>query len=471
MIVLMMVMAILTFVMFSVYDTQNVIVQRVRSQTAVDSAAMTAARWQVTTLNAIGEINLVKVATAVIQPGEFPSLQTDASYPNKSFQYIYNALDQMQARILMTAPLLGVLYAQQAAKLNGMHAVPAFAQSFNDLADFMSLNPNLYPPLSNGQLIGNTSYDYRQDMVTMLRDISSNGVAVLPAALVIDIRAMPPLPATLVNGINSTTPFRLLQMGIDLAPNRYIMTNSNLSASQTNALRQEVDAELAGTGRRGNSGRSATRNPNWPVRTTTNRYDYTLPIFDPRLINRVEYVALNLAIYRGAYNGLTLWQVGDDIWQSWTTSERQTQQQLLGGVHADGRTLNGTFKPQFNYKGADSVWLTEANVNYIMSPANVYNARQGQWTRRPENLSQVSWIPGSERAELQSAFADLDNPAAIFACAAAKPFGQLVNDTSSPPQLYGVVLPVFDNVRLIPIMFSSGSTNFISSSTGGIIAH
>ena len=51
---------ILTLAIFLLLDISNVIRAKVKSQNAVDAAALTGANWQRHTLNLIGELNLVK---------------------------------------------------------------------------------------------------------------------------------------------------------------------------------------------------------------------------------------------------------------------------------------------------------------------------------------------------------------------------------------------------------------------------
>nr|HPN84897.1 Tad domain-containing protein [Victivallales bacterium] len=49
-----------------IFDLSSVIKTKLRSQTAVDAAALTGAKWQAYSLNAIGELNLVQVCTVIV---------------------------------------------------------------------------------------------------------------------------------------------------------------------------------------------------------------------------------------------------------------------------------------------------------------------------------------------------------------------------------------------------------------------
>ncbi|MCX6910100.1 MAG: pilus assembly protein TadG-related protein [Verrucomicrobia bacterium] len=177
---MMMMMIILTFVAFSVYDTQHTVVQRVRSQNSSDAAALMGARWQLSSLNAIGEINLMKITTEIVTSGPPPF---SGAVSVDQYQALFNALDKLQARIYFTGPMLGVLYAQQAAKLNGMHAVGAYATMFNDLAQFIEDHigdPHYVDNPWFRFFDANERLQLLTDYVALCRQIADQGVAALP---------------------------------------------------------------------------------------------------------------------------------------------------------------------------------------------------------------------------------------------------------------------------------------------------
>jgi len=447
---MMMIMIILTFVAFSVYDTQHVVVQRVRSQNSSDSAALMGARWQLSSLNAIGEINLMKITTQIVTEGPSPFGNTE-SQP-AMWQPLYSALDKLQARIYLTGPMLGVLYAQQAAKLNGMHAVTSYANTFYDLAQFIEAHIGDYPQYVYNPWLQFFDANERQqllmDYAALCREIGDQGVAALPANAwgddgdldwsnatpyaqqFLGNRAFygaiagrdwcflkplvwPPIytdwtfwgPVTASVGLD---PFRFLNLR--LSP----QSDASFSAATRDSLNSYIQAALASRG--------LEQNPNWPDFTTTNWPQFQHPEFPE------SYVSLNWAVYNSG----------------WRTEWDPT---LVAHL------LTRDVKPQFNYssQNADSVWVSQASANVTMAVPN------------PD---QTSWTAAGRQTELSQALNNLSalrgansvSGRGIVASAAARTFGQI--DATTPPTQYPVVLPVFSNVRLIPLVFSSSGGDF-----------
>jgi hypothetical protein len=433
---LMMVLAILTFVMFSVYDVQQVAVQRVRSQNGSDAAALAGARWQVATLNAIGEINLLKVTTAAI---DMPPDPYAPGVPFDQWRQLYADLDELQDRIKVTGTLLGVLYAQQAAKLNGMHAVEEFAEMFRDAMTYISTHPMDYPAY------------YQQEVVPLLQEIVNQGVAALPAGSLGDpgsvdfsgatgwarylvdrrfysavgsrdwcfLRPLLFAPYTdclsfwgIIGPGAPPDPLAFLPLWIHLQDNAVSVLGP------ANAVVQRLIDD-----------RGQNRNPNayWPPPnppdTNFPQFYFPDPPYDP------YYVPLQLYVYGSRWN----WGANDD--------------------NLTDILLRSPFKPQFKYNGADSVWMVQGVANMVMAP---------------DDPSRISWTAEGQQAGLGAAFARLgsikqqagETGHGIVGSAAAKPFGQIAGDPPSPPNAVPVVLPLFDTVRLIPIAFSSATGQF-----------
>ena len=62
---------ILLLAIFSLFDIQNLIRGKVKSQSAVDAAAIAGANWQRHTLNLVGELNMIKATTLLIDESIF----------------------------------------------------------------------------------------------------------------------------------------------------------------------------------------------------------------------------------------------------------------------------------------------------------------------------------------------------------------------------------------------------------------
>ncbi|MCX6899013.1 MAG: pilus assembly protein TadG-related protein [Verrucomicrobia bacterium] len=489
---MMMIMIILTFVAFSVYDTQHVVVQRVRAQNSSDSAALTGARWQVSSLNAIGEINLMKVTTQIVTEGPLPFGNTLSGFnPNQQgyYQPLFSALDKLQAKIALTGPMMGVLYAEQAAKLNGMHAIPAYATIFSDIAQFVQQNAG-NPNILNDRWLwwpvfdpnNPTDMQERQelltDFATLCQEIADQGVAALPniwgnadnvgnlldwsqatpyAQQYLANRAfygaiagqdwcfLKPLlwiytdwtfwgPVTLRTDGYGLSPFAFLNL--ELMPQRDTYMGRLVGSVDTTAL-----GNLTTAIQNQLSNRGLAVNPNWPGGDNWPVYGFhdtnNLPRFDNS--TAPAYVPLNWAVYRSGWNA------------QWDATVM-------------GQLLVGTVKPQFNYsyQNADSVWISQAAASVTMAVPN-YGSGNLNWM--PNKLPSPN-NNTDPRQELQGALGNLwslrnANTTAgggIVASAAARSFGSI--DDSTPPTQCPVVLPVFTDVRLIPLAVSSGGGSF-----------
>ncbi len=487
---MLMMMVILTFVAFSVYDTQHVAVQRVRTQIASDSAALTGARWQLSCLNAIGELNLMKVTMEIVSTGLPPEIGM-SQYDYPQYPTLFSTLDKLQAKIAITGPMMGVFYAEQAAKLNGMHAVPFIAETFQSFAQFIEDNagnpnafndepwllPPVYDPTNPADM--QERQQLLQDYATLMREIATQGMPVLPNFFPADLvnamdwtqastyaREYLPNPAFyaaiagrdwcflkqllavysdwpfwgpvyLQNGIS---PFLVLSLQLQPRRDPYMgMRPDQLSAADIAALNAQsalIDNQLIGRG--------LTMNPNWPGRVNWPLYgDYgdgstmtnaaqPMPRFDqPGVSLPGPYVTLNWAEYKNGWN--TKWDAA-----------------------AVGLYLNGGIKNEYNYAGqyADSVW-------YGFSAASI--------TMAVPNYSQTSWTAPAQSDQLSQDLRNLwqrrtvtataGESSGIQASAYAKAFGYIDSGTGAmPPPECPVVLPVFTDVRLIPSIVSSGSS-------------
>lgn len=113
-----MAVVILLFAALWVADVHRIISVKDRSQNAGDAAALAGARWQASSLNLMGELNLMHAL----------ALATGNS----------NAVDVItntQLRLCFTGPMTGVAAAQQGAKLNGMYVNDEYTAFVRDHAD------------------------------------------------------------------------------------------------------------------------------------------------------------------------------------------------------------------------------------------------------------------------------------------------------------------------------------------------
>jgi len=101
---------ILAFFVLLNVDLHRVIQRRNQTQNAGDAAAIATARWQASTLNLIGELNLLHVLALAVQPE-----------PDRT---AVDAITNMQARLCFTGPLAAFYAAQVAAKNNRIYVDP-----------------------------------------------------------------------------------------------------------------------------------------------------------------------------------------------------------------------------------------------------------------------------------------------------------------------------------------------------------
>lgn len=153
-----MAICILVFAMLWMVDVHRIIFLKDRSQNAGDAAALAGARWQATSLNFIGELNLMHALAS--------SLDDDVSV---------DVITNTQMRISFAGPMTGVAAAQQAAKLNGIHVNEDFTSFMMEHADKIE---NEYGAIFNGNKAlpepwPGAWYEYAD----MVRAIASDGVA------------------------------------------------------------------------------------------------------------------------------------------------------------------------------------------------------------------------------------------------------------------------------------------------------
>lgn len=128
MVVVVVMVALLLFAFF-LFDLQGIVRLRARTQNGVDAAALAGASWQGRTLNMIGELNLMKATTAMLTA--FPEAQApgdDAATLKASSEL----MTQMQARLAYVGPLMGLAASQQAARANGLRNYDAYTCMLTD---------------------------------------------------------------------------------------------------------------------------------------------------------------------------------------------------------------------------------------------------------------------------------------------------------------------------------------------------
>jgi hypothetical protein len=380
---LLLLLTALGFVLLWNIDTHRIITTKMRAQNAGDAAALAGARWQGIGLNLVGELNLLHAL----------ALSTgDAS--------AVDAITNVQARVLFTAPLMGLAAAQVAAKNNGMYAEDEFTQLISQHAQEV----RQYDTLVGGVPIFAPPYETAwADYADMLEALAGDGIAAGPdnssfyddstGGHVLRDRAFydavagetwcwfynnqmellqnynnyqwwPPLP-----GPTPTTPFNSEFLDLRLRP-------VALALDQIITNRQELLDEA-----------------------------------------QREGVDMSNLIASNVFPRTETWYVYDGgAWGSWD---------LLSTSGDEPFPVTGPVRAKYNYAGADAMFRVLASVE-----------RQTPGLAGATNVNSVIWT------------------------AAAKPFGAVGPVTARKvPCQYGLVLPAFSDVRLIPVDACSGSGN------------
>ncbi len=158
---LLMAFVALAFLVLWNADLHRIVTLKTRSQDAGDAAALAAARWQASTLNLIGELNLMHALA--LSAGDAVAV---------------DALTSIQARLCFTGPMAGLAAAQQAAKQNGIHADPEFTQA---VADHAATVRNEYTRLIAGNMLFPEPYAGAwEDYADMLDIVAADGIAAAP---------------------------------------------------------------------------------------------------------------------------------------------------------------------------------------------------------------------------------------------------------------------------------------------------
>lgn len=374
---LMLALVILAFVGLWLFDVHKLISVKAIARNGGDAAALAAARWQGQTLNLIGVLNGMQ-ALALSE-----ALKREEFDPSAA-----EAIADLQARLCFVGPMLALEAAQQAAKNNGIYAVPSFSHRLSEHAETVR---NQYsfrfedPPYEN-QPSTPTAWD---DYADMLDAIAEGGVAAWPEnahwyldymgrhlllnpsfydavssgdwcwfffnalGVLEDYRSYkdwPPLPL-----INETSPDNAEIFGLHLQRRQVLAWLPMLDNRRRSELLNRL-GDIAGA----------------------------------RVSSNIVQVSANWFCYRPT------------AWSSWSE------------ILPEHFPFAGRIRQQYDYAGADAAVRIEATTDRLTPGAG---AETLAWT------------------------------------AAAKPFGSF--DDSTLPTSYGLVLPVFRSVRLVPVDASS----------------
>ncbi len=175
------ILIILLIATLFLFDLHSIIRSKIKLETAEQSAALAAAKWQARSLNLIGEINFVKAADTLLL-----DIPTIGENDEERVASANKTLTEMQSRISFCGPLIAFGAAQQAAKNNGINIYVSDAQSgYKTVSDDLNNYLTKLDPSSENYNYGDVDpapdgYRWQVPYVAMLKLITSQGLAVRP---------------------------------------------------------------------------------------------------------------------------------------------------------------------------------------------------------------------------------------------------------------------------------------------------
>ncbi|MBR2910187.1 MAG: hypothetical protein IKC05_01125 [Lentisphaeria bacterium] len=192
-------MTILIMCILYMFDVHNVLRGKIKLETGQQAAALTGASWHRNSLNLIGEINIFKACSALLEGEEhwnnpLPEKPKEKEPPpagttdrvrydaqmyrrRKALQGRIDLLTEMQTRVSFIGPLIGFASAQQAAAANGLPR--ASRQALESYLQRVLTSYRYSSQFGGAQDVIN-NYRWRDPYITLLSEISANGVAVYP---------------------------------------------------------------------------------------------------------------------------------------------------------------------------------------------------------------------------------------------------------------------------------------------------
>jgi hypothetical protein len=316
-----------------------------------------------------------------------------------------NSISNLQARLCYTGPMIGFMASQQAAKNNGIYANQAYTSNLVEHADNVRNDYGRIGP--GGKMLFPEPYSgCWQDYASMLSAVARNGVAAGPdnASLYTDYAGSHTLLQVdfyeAIAGRNWCWFYHHKPDLLDDYQNFFPRWWSDLPPVQ---YRHYINSEIFGLG-------LARR------RTTLDSFFDSSEEALAVVQTNAEARGLDTGIDTNAL-GEALWYCyNESAWSQWSERDRMpTEEDPRPG---NAFPMAGTVKSKYDYTGADAAVRIKASTGRL--------------------------TPGSGGSRITNR---------ITWTAAAKPFGHLENDTA--PNAYGLVLPAFREVRLIPIDASS----------------
>lgn len=390
-----MVILMLAFAALFYFDVHKTLFVKAKGRNGGDAAALAAARWQAISLNLIGSLN---ISMAMVITNDLSAGRNDS--PDADL------IENLQRRISFSGPLLAYVAAQQAAKQNGIFNNEEFASSMRtEIEDFRSLLSNNPPQFNPSSAYVNAT----DELIAMMELIPNQGMTVkappqypnLPSHLLIN--------PSFYDAIAGRSWCWFFYHALNELENYDNWQEWDLESSTIHAIFSSLPI-------RSNSPyftlwlRWLSVKDHIPVLPAGSTWENTLQSLNTALINLEDRDPQAYADFN------TQWALyNQNRWLSWS-----------GRLHPEF-PWDGDIKEEYDFGGADAALLLQPDIS-----------RRSEF-RRNEN---------AKRSQL------------IDRTAAAKPFGTLEGeDGHVPPNTFGLVLPAYTDVRLIPMGASLSGGN------------
>ncbi len=479
-------MVILVMAVFIIFDMQSVIRTKLKSQTALDAAALTGAEWQRHSLNLIGELNLVKACKALVDevpheaapdaPDYVPEEYEENWQELWNFRDSINLLCEMQARVSFVGPLIGFGAAQQAAKNNGLNYNSDYGNNFYSIFYLRAANgyaemEQYFPANTDSNHISGDYATNREGFLwcpaytSMLATVmdkqyassSPKGVAVGPNTRMYNMPRLSSDSSIFNNYLTSQSIYQAI-LGEDWCELRdllrmdfggdgsnwwgniqivYDNTRSPFGSEilPVNITFQEESSNNAFSAAEDNV--SSLNSERSQSSLLTDEYDRQNPITilgtenDSDTDGHFDYLGyVKWAVYDtsgGTYSWSTDW---DTSWNDWLETPVKGEYQYYGAFSrfrckVPLTNLTGKWKSS---TGSENDYIGENFEKTTSTKMKSYAQRMQSIESRFKN----STLPDIQTSSL------------------AKPLGSLPASTAEPPNAIRMVLPVFDQVCLMP---------------------
>lgn len=375
-------------------DLHMLVTGKTKAQNAGDAAALAAARWQGNTLNLVGELNVMHVVAL-----------------DALDDFTIDAITNMQARLCFTGPLTGLAAAQVAARKNGAKERDEFTRLMKEHAEEVLKYAN---PVGGAILFPEPYPGAWREYHDALLDIAKDGIVAAPdnAEFFGDV----------------TSGHILLDKGFyDAVAGRdwcwFYLNYATGSGDSTRTILDEfTDYTFFGP----------IPPPNPPHYRNSEIFGVGLDIRHYRLgqTGGLEEV-IRAAVEQqagGTAAVATLSTNAFAIADNWYVYDQGDWEDYWPGMtygDEDFLPLAGSVRDEYNYTGADAVTRLYFDVKMLSSPET-----KGADGEVEEDVKEIVWT------------------------AAAKPFGYIEDPNGGDkirPNAYRLVLPSFQDVRLIPI--------------------